>query len=157
MTEPPVLRSSWRGILKAVGGSLALCVAGAWGALTGGVHPVNVTVGVLGVILLGITLWDYPLTTQFASDGLHRRTPLRRVVIGWDVVDRFSRTAPRVRLVERSGRRRAGFRPGPLVAVVGRRRVLLCDRAEDPGLRIRLATAVAAVSPALADTLGLDR
>lgn len=149
------LHSSWHGLALALTGAAVLVGFAAASAAMRGLHPVNTVVLAFGVVLGGIVLADYPVATTFDERGVHRRAPLRRSTLDWDVVDRFTRTAPN-RLF---GRRRSSdgrltrTRPGGLVASVGRRRYMLVNQCESLAEHAALVAVVRSESDALADTL----
>ena len=140
--EPLVLYSSGWGIIGGYGGGLALIGAGVYSVSR---SSIGVVIGVLGVVLVAVMLFDVPLSTRFDRHGFTRRMVLRRQIVDWDRVDRLGRTPPPVL------RRRSG--PGGLLAWVGRRRYLLCDRCESRAEYRGLRDILEAVSPALADSV----
>lgn len=150
------LHSSWRGFLSALAGAVALVGIALFAILSRGAHPISVTVLVVGAAALAVVLFDYPVATRFSAEGIQRRTPLRRPLLVWDRVDRFTRASPSPRLnVHRDGPARSLVRlkPSGLVAAVGRRRYLLVNRCESLGENTVLRALVRDESEALADTL----
>jgi len=116
------LHSSWKGVV--VGGMGALVVFGVGLAVTisSGGAPISVIILALGTLLLGTTLFDYPVASRFDAEGVERRALLRRHRLSWDRVDQLTRTRP--------GLRARTLTPGGLAAKVGRRRYLLVDQCE---------------------------
>ena len=128
MGPPPddsvTLHSSWRGIVLNSSGALLVLAAGLWAVSGGGVNVISVIILPMGMALVAVVLFDYPLATSFSADGLARRMMLRHQHITWDRIDQLSRTRPKLL---------ASFRKighGGLVAVIGNRRYLLVDHCE---------------------------
>ncbi len=71
-----------------------------------------------------VMLFDMPIATRFEATAIERSTPLRRRRLELDRIDRFSRMR---RAVRRPG---AGASSTGLVAMRGRRQILLVDRME---------------------------
>ena len=78
------LYSSWRGLVLAFVSPLMLLGVGVLALIGGGVGVVSIVLLVVGVGLLVVSLFDFPMYTTFAEDGLRRRTPLRTHTIEWD-------------------------------------------------------------------------
>lgn len=110
-------------MLSSVGGVAVLAVGviavvrGGWGVASAGVT-------LMGVALVAVALFDYPVATTFDADGVTRRMVLRRHHLAWSSIDQLSRTRPGLM---RNLRKLAH---GGLVAVRGRRRYLLVDQCE---------------------------
>lgn len=124
------MHSSWRVVAGGYVGPVALLALAA-AALTGGAVAAAVVLGVFGVILLAVLLFDVPIASRFGPDGFERRALLRRHVIGWASVRQLTRARGKLLTVNRfSGDPEVRANRGGLVAVVGRRRYLLVDTAE---------------------------
>lgn len=116
--------SSWRGIILNTSGALLVLAAGVWSVSSGGVNVVSVAVLLMGLGLVAVVLFDYPIASTFSVDGVVRRMMLRHQHISWDRIDQLSRTRPKLL---------ASFRKlghGGMVAVIGKRRYLLVDHCE---------------------------
>ena len=118
------LHSSWRGIVGGLFGGGVLSGFGLWAVVAVGPAPVPVIVLGLGVFVLAVMAADFPLSAEITRDGVTRRTMVRSQHLPWERVRMLSRGRPAVRVRSRS------ITPGPLVAVVGRRRYLLIDQVE---------------------------
>jgi hypothetical protein len=118
------LHSSWRGIVGGLFGGGVLSGFGLWAVTVAGAAVVPMIVLGLGVFVLGVMAADFPLSAEITRDGVTRRTMVRSQHLPWARVRMLSRGRPSVRVRSRS------LTPGPLVAVVGRRRYLLVDRVE---------------------------
>ena len=116
------LHSSWRGIVGGLIGGGVLGGFGLWAVVAVGPAPVPVIVLVLGVFVLAVMVADFPLSAEIGRDGVTRRTMLRAHHLPWTRIRMLSRGRPAVRV--------RSLTPGPLVAVVGRRRYLLVDQVE---------------------------
>lgn len=112
--------SSWRGRILAFTAPLILVTLGAAATAKSGVKPLSGALLVIGAVLGGIALLDYPLSATFDDQGVRRRMVLRSQLLRWSRVSALDR-AP-------TSRRKRGV--GPLSAIVGRRRYLLIDRGE---------------------------
>jgi len=128
MGPPPddsvTFHSSWRGIIFNAAGALLVLAAGVWAVFGGGVNVISSIVLLIGLGLVAVVLFDYPIASTFSADGVVRRTMLRHQHIAWDRIDQLSRTRPKLL---------SSFRKlahGGLVAVMGRRRYLLVDHCE---------------------------
>jgi len=122
-TASVTVHSSWRGIASGLIGSSALLALGLAGLAAGGGITANV-VTIAGVLLLSAVLLDLPVACRLDTDGVQRRMILRRQRLPWTRITAISRGRPSL-----SARRR-DLAPGPLVALVGRRRYLLVDQSE---------------------------
>ena len=153
------LHSSWRGLLSGSLGALALCALSAAAIARNGAQVLAVVIGVVGLVLLAVSLFDLPIASRFTESGIERRMPLRRHRIDWHRVSRLTRTRPGLaKTVVRSAleagsshdepRRRGG---GGLVAVVGRRRVLLVDQVESGDEFAELVERLRSWAPELVD------
>lgn len=100
-------------LLSLIGPLLLVALAVFW--LAGGAPWWVWPVLLFAVAIFGVVLFDMPVSSAFAADGVTRRTPLRDHVLSWDQIDSLG--------VTRNGRK-----PG-LVAQVGRRKYLLAERA----------------------------
>jgi hypothetical protein len=114
------LYSSWRGLMLAFLSPCLLLAIAALAIQAEGLHVVATVLLVIGVGMLLVSLFDFPIYTTFTTDGIRRRTPLRTHKISWDKVIAVNRA--------RGGRMTK--RAGPLAAAVGKRRYLLVDRTE---------------------------
>jgi hypothetical protein len=140
------LHSSWRG--------LALSLLGAGVVFVGGVVSMALTGGAVGSwlllfagsLVLGLVMSDVPISAEFDSQGVTRRSLLRRQRVYWDRVDQVTRARPAVIAMNK------GLTPGGLTAKVGRRRYLLVDQCESLGEFYRLA----AMLEHRQDALGVD-
>jgi hypothetical protein len=118
------LHSSWRGIVGGLIGGGVLVGFGLWAVTVTGAAPVPVIVLGVGVFVIAVMAADFPLSAEITRDGVTRRTMVRSQHLPWARVRMLSRGRPSVRVRSRS------LAPGPLVAVVGRRRYLLVDQVE---------------------------
>lgn len=118
------LHSSWRGLVVNTLGALLVLGGGVLAVSRGGWNVISTVVFVVGVGLVGVMAFDYPVASTFSSEGVTRRMMVRRHHLAWARVDQLSRTRPGLT----SGWRKVQH--GGLVAVVGRRRYLLVDRCE---------------------------
>ena len=116
------LHSSWRGIVGGLFGGGALSGFGLWAVVATRAAPVPVIVLALGVFVLAVMVADFPLSAEIGRDGVTRRTMLRAHHLPWERIRMLSRGRPSVWV--------RSLTPGPLVAVVGRRRYLLVDQVE---------------------------
>ncbi|MEO1060292.1 MAG: hypothetical protein AAFZ07_02655 [Actinomycetota bacterium] len=117
-----VLHSSWRGRFFSLVPPALLFGGGIWGYSQGG-RLVAVILIVLGGVMLGIGLFDYPWRTIIGPDGIERRCLLRTERLGWRRVTAVAR--PRSTKTVQRVAGKAG-----LVAEVGKRRYLLSNRCE---------------------------
>ena len=124
-TEPSVtIHSSWFGICSAILGAVVLLAIGVALIVANGVTVVGVVVMSVAVGAALVMLFDMPIATRFEATAIERSTPLRRRRLELDRIDRFSRMR---RAVRRPG---AGASSTGLVAMRGRRQILLVDRME---------------------------
>lgn len=115
------LYSRWRGIAAAFATPLLLGLVAASGFAVGGVHPVPIVISVVAVLLVGVALYDWPVSCSIELDGIVRRCLLRQQILEWDNVVAVQRA--RGALLSRA--------PGGLTAVVRpRRRYLLLSHVE---------------------------
>jgi hypothetical protein len=117
------LHSGWLGIILSYLGAFAVLIAGVVSVMGSGGAALSFVVLVLGALLFGGVLADYPIASTFSAHGVQRRPLLRRHLFPWGSFI-VSRARPSLRVVHRE------LSPGGLVAVVGRRRYLLVDRVE---------------------------
>jgi hypothetical protein len=126
-----VVHSSWRGIVLASLGPVALILIGGLPTIFGQPHPIGLTVLAIGVVLGIVVAFDYPLASRFNESGIERHCMCRRDRRAWPSIDRLTRTAD-MRSWSSTGR--SGFRkpgvPGGLAAVCGKRRILLVNQPE---------------------------
>lgn len=95
-----VLHSSWHGLLLAHATPLILVLLGALAAVGDGVHPISLTLLVVGVALEAISLFDFPARVSLAADGITRHCLLRSQAIPWSRVQELRRApGPRFRRV----------------------------------------------------------
>lgn len=118
-------------------GGVALLVLSLSAVARNGVRPIPLILGSIGAVLLMIAMFDLPVASRFASEGIERRMVLRRHRISWERVTRLARTRSgfmqRARNRASVGGSRApsqGGSSGGLIAEVGRRRYLLVDQTE---------------------------
>lgn len=104
--------------------SVLLLGAGIYALTVAGATAISVVFLAIGVAVSAVTLFDFPLASTFTPWGVERRMLLRRHRMSWHSVDQLTRTRPGLWRIDR------GVRHGGLVAVRGRRRYLLVDRAE---------------------------
>lgn len=104
-------RRSWAfallGSLLLIAGPLAVAVSRPLGA------P-GIAALVVGVIATIALLFDQPTVSIVRADGIERRCPLSKRHLGWEQIESLDRLR----------------RSGGVVAKVGRRRMVLCDRRE---------------------------
>lgn len=127
------LHSSWRALCGGFIGAVALTLLAVVALADGVVSPLALGALVLGIGLLLIMIFDFPVATVFDAEGICRRMLGRRQRIAWERIDRFARGRSSVFVTMWGHRRRSGAGPyirGGLVAVVGRRRYLLVDQTE---------------------------
>lgn len=118
------LHSSWRGLVFNTLGALIVLGGGVLAVSRGGWNVLSTMVFVVGVGLVAVMVFDYPVASTVSTDGVTRRMMLRRQHLPWERIDQLSRTRPGLT----SGWRKVQH--GGLVAVIGRRRYLLVDRCE---------------------------
>lgn len=118
------LHSSWWGIMSGVISSIVMCALGVWGVASVGSRPVPVVLVVVGLLLGLVVVFDLPIAAHIDHNGIERRAMLRRHRLGWGQIRAISRGRPAIRI------RRRDLDPGPLVAVVGRRRYMVIDQTE---------------------------
>ncbi len=106
-----------------------------------------------GLVLVTITLFDYPMRAEFKRAGIERHTPLRSHVISWGdvmVLERFRKRrvgVPRWMNVGRESETRPA-NLGGLVAVTSKRRYyLLVNRGESQSEFDSLIDSVTAWAP----------
>ena len=141
------IRSSIGGIAFASLGGLSAALVAVAVFAANGVGPMSVVVGAVGLVIVGVVLFDMPLSASFDRAGIVRRTPLRRHRMDWDDIERLTRMSRRSLLVPWRTRHVG------IVAVRGPHRVLLVDRTETPLEHERLLE----VSEAIADDVRFER
>lgn len=153
MADPTPVRlySSWRSILGGFLGAVAMTTLGLVGILGGG-GVLSVMVAVFGAFLLGVMLFDFPLSSQFHDEGVTRQMVVRRQLIAWDRIDRLDRSGRVGRRAAASGAPSAAT--GGVVARLGRRRYLLCNQLEGAEEFARIRRILERCAPGLADDLG---
>ena len=118
------LHSTWRGIVLGLCGAVTLSVLGVIAVVGSGGALLAWVLLAFGVAILGVVLFDLPVSSEFDTDGVTRRPLLRRHRLDWADVSQLTRARPG--LIAAAAR----FRPGGLTAKVGRRRYLLVDQCE---------------------------
>lgn len=118
------IHSSWRGIVSSFVGSGAILAAGVTSVVLTSAALGSVILLVVGVIMLAIALFDYPIASVFDVTGVTRRPVLRRHRFAWTDIDQLTRVRPGIAAAARS------LKPGGLALKVGRRRYLLVDQCE---------------------------
>lgn len=126
--EELVLYSSRRSWAFAVLGALVLVVGPVVVAFSRPLGGLGIGALVVGVVATIALLVDQPIRSVFSPTGIDRVCPLVRRHFAWDEVE----TLERLR------------RSGGVVARVGRRRVVLCDRSEGHSEHLRLMKVVEA-------------
>jgi hypothetical protein len=150
--EPVTLHSSWRSVAGGYVGPAVLLAVVAFASIRGGIGPVAVAVGGVGMVILVVLLLDFPVATRFDAEGVERRMPLRRHRLGWGDVRLLTRTSGRLLSPARfSSSPDQRLNRGGLVAVVGRRRYLLVDQVESRDEFVRLQRLLEQVAPELVD------
>lgn len=135
--RPIVLHTSWRGRFTAFAGPAVVLAWGGYGAVAGGLQIFNGLLIAIGVILLAVVAFDYPMHSTIGADGVARRCLLRVERLTWERISSIARPGARQRFVG-AMRDPVGDRPqGPkgksgLIAEVGRRPYMLVDRIESP-------------------------
>jgi len=125
MSEPAAvtIHSSWRGLVFGAIGAAIIAGLGVLAVVrSDGAGGPLVLLGV-GMLLIGVVVFDLPVSSTFDADGVTRRALLRRHRLAWTAVDQLTRARPSMIRVRR-------LKPGGLVARVGRRRYLLVDQCE---------------------------
>ena len=89
-TESVTLHTSWRGIVTSAAGAFIVLTAGVLVVAAVGFRVLPTLVLVAGVVATLIVLFDYPIAVTFDSDGLTRRTLLRRQRMRWSAIDQLS-------------------------------------------------------------------
>lgn len=97
----------------------------------------SIVVFAVGLVLLMIVLFDYPVASEFDAEGVVRRPMMRRHRISWSEVDQLTRARPGIAAAARN------LKPGGLVAKIGRRRFLLVDQCESRDEHDRLVELIA--------------
>lgn len=118
------LHSSWWGITSGMVSSSVLVALGGWGVLSVGFNWIPTVLLAVGVLLLAVVVFDLPVASRVTLEGIERRALARRHHLRWDGIRALSRGRPAMRLRNRQ------LDPGPLVAVVGRRRYMVIDQTE---------------------------
>jgi len=109
-----VLYSSRRSWLFASVGSMALIGGPLAVSLSRSLGGLGIGALVVGIVATAALLFDQPLKSVVTANGIDRRCPLSHRMIEWQEVESLMRLR----------------RSGGVVAKVGRRRLVLCDRAE---------------------------
>lgn len=118
------LHSSWRGIVGSFLGALIIAGLGLLAGFGGRWNVLSVSLCVVGaVFVIGVAV-DYPVASTFDTDGVVRRTLLRRQSLRWERVTHLTRARPG--MAASLGK----MSLGGLVARIGRRRYLLVDQPE---------------------------
>jgi len=125
--DPVVLYSSLPGVLNGYVSPVLLILLSAWAGWTRGPTLLSTGIGAVGVAFVAIALFDMPLHTVFGREGVVRVCALRRHHLAWTSITAIERVPKRMPLRRVEGRPR---RPGGLVAVIGKRKYLLCNRPE---------------------------
>lgn len=133
-----VLHSSWRGRISAALTPTLLLAFGGIGALGAGLRAIPAVALALGIGLLLVVVFDYPMRTVFGQESIDRKCLGRTERLEWSQVGLVGRPAYSARL-GRLGRTTTG-----LVAAVGRRRYLLTDRMESKAEHQALLRVIAA-------------
>lgn len=118
------LHSSWWGIISGVVSSTVLTALGGWATSSVGFRVIPSMLLIVGVMLAAVVLFDLPIASRIDVHGIERRALLRRHRINWSAIRAISRGRPAMKIRSRS------LDPGPLVAVVGRRRYMVIDQTE---------------------------
>jgi hypothetical protein len=118
------LHSSWRGVVGGTLMSFFLAFGGLLGALGSDFNAVPVVLMVIGLVLVGVMLLDFPVSSRFTAVGVQRRMMIRRQNFEWSHKTRLSRSRPSVVKMTQH------LEHGGLALVKGRRRYLLVDRPE---------------------------
>ena len=108
------LYSSRRSWGFAIMGSVALIGAPLAVATTRSLGGLGIGALVVGMVATAALLLDQPLRSVVSADGIDRRCPLAHRMIKWSEIESLDRLR----------------RSGGVVAKVGRRRLVLCDRSE---------------------------
>jgi hypothetical protein len=151
--ESMTLYSSWRGVLVTLVSPVFLIALGSYGLALDGWVWLPALVLAAGLVLLAITLFDFPLRAEFRVDGIARHMPLRTHLLAWQdvtVLERFRKRrvgVPRWLNVGKDVHPRP-VNPGGLVVLTGtRRRYLLVNRGESRGEYDELIAALEAWAP----------
>jgi hypothetical protein len=142
-----VLHSSLTGIGFSFVGATILLALAMVSAVSGGSGAATLALGIIGVIAVGVVLFDMPISSSFDDDGVTRRAVLRHQRLAWDDVDRLSRS--------RKGMFRSSkMAPtGGLIASRSRRNYTLVDRMEGHAEFVQLRTSLGESG----ERLGIDR
>jgi len=109
-----VLFSSRRSWAFAIAGSVALIGGPLVAAFAGSIGGIGYGALAVGVVATAALLLDQPLKSVVSAEGVDRRCPLTSRLIEWHEIESLDRLR----------------RSGGVVAKVGRRRLVLCDRME---------------------------
>lgn len=137
MESSITLHSSWKGVLLSLGGAAMVFLIGALSVSMSGGAVGSIVVFAVGLVLLMIVLFDYPVASEFDAEGVVRRPMMRRHRISWSEVDQLTRARPGIAAAARN------LKPGGLVAKIGRRRFLLVDQCESRDEHDRLVELIA--------------
>ncbi len=148
-TGSVVLHTSWRGRLTTVSAPAILLALGGFGTWKApGLLPLVLLA--VGIVLALVALLDFPLVSVIGADGIQRRCALRSQHLDWARIASVARPAQANRWRRdvtgvaggRADRAIPGARPahaehessraakGGLIAEIGRRPFLLCDKLE---------------------------
>lgn len=146
--DPLQIDTSWAYRL----GSWASPVLLIWVAWLGfsrgsGVPPVALIIGLLGVAMGVVALFDSPVWVRFGDDGVVRRCPLRQVEYRWDDVISLVRPSRRQSLLGRLVGGQAAA--GGLAIRRESGKVLLYTHRERPDQRDAVERLLAAVAPGI--------
>ena len=136
------LHSAWWGIVGSLVGAACFVGVAIVIVVAHGVGPLSLAVLAAALGAASVVLLDMPVATTFDGEGFTRRAPLRRRRVDWSDV------AELARVTRRSAVRLGSSREVGLVAAVGRRRLLLCDRTEGSIEHRRLREVIGDAVPA---------
>lgn len=133
---PVTIYSTIRGLALAVVGPALILGFGAYGVATVGFHWLPSTALIAGLVLLGITLLDYPRHCVFDEEGIRRVSFLRTQSLAWDDVNAIERaqdTSRRWRIPfagASTDEPKAPSKKAGLAARLGKRKYLLSNVVE---------------------------
>ena len=119
-------------------GPAIVLVLGTYGAVAGGLQVLNGLLVLIGAVLLGVGIVDFPWMVTFDPVGVHRRCLMRTNQLVWEDIRLLGRPAKRqssaVRLVAGvvASDPVAPTSTGGLVIEIGKRPHMLMDRTEAP-------------------------
>ena len=93
------LHSGWLGIVLSYLGAFAVLIAGFVSVMGSGGAAVSLVVLVIGALLFGGVLVDYPIASTFSAHGVQRRPLRRRHLFPWGSF-MISRARPSLRVVQ---------------------------------------------------------